>query len=381
MTTQDPTFAEAMAALGLPEAFASRSISLSDAVRAIMAVHDEVRDGGRAPRKYATPLLLSIVVQVELWLLDAGQARHDGSLEVHRSETDQNGQQANQLVMTGSSGSFITLRPIFNRLETLVVGTMQRLGFPSGPGYATGQWRRFQPSLDVLAAMSPEERRTVAGELWTLIEAFDRQELSTGRERVPRPFGLLLDTFEPRQRGENEGALLQGLAYAYYRADAPNIDLDSGRSRAGGARANRIGDIDGYSGNELVLTIEVKDAEVRRPSADRFNDWLLKLPPFPNALAVALARDFDAAAAGYLEERGAVTLDVDTMRRTVALWDLGKQQLAIRGFWFYLNRIEREPRMMARFDRWCDEHGVSLWFSGRLDSPNHQVGGSPTDDA
>jgi hypothetical protein len=91
----------------------------------------------------------------------------------------------------------------------------------------------------------------------------------------------------------------------------------------------------------------------------------VKLPDYANALAVALARDFNDDARTGLEQRGAAVLDLQTMLRTVALWDLGKQQLAMRGFWFFLNRIEREPNMMRRFDEWCERHGITLWFSGQ----------------
>lgn len=349
--------------LGFPQGFGARTPQSYEATEAVMADHDEVRRG----RRYATPLLLTLVAQVEQWLahenLDSSATTH----EQIRSVTDVRGNEANQLILRTTTGTLVTLRPIYNKLETLVVGDMMRLGFPTGPGYNTGQWRRFAGTVDSLLKMAPSERRQVAADLWSLIVALERQQFATGRSAVPRPFTRLLETFEPRQSNENEGALLQGLAYAYYRADAPNIDLDPGRSRAGSARTQRIGDIDGYSGNELVLTIEVKDDRVGASNVSRFDDWLVKLPDFPNALAVALARDFDAQAQEHLADRAVAILDMETMLKTVALWDLGKQQLAARGFWFYLNRIEREPHMIRRFNGWCEDHGITLWFSGQAE--------------
>jgi hypothetical protein len=357
----DPTFEEAMQRIGFPTGFGLRVPESTDEVDAVMAEHDQARSG----RRYATPLLLTLVAQVEQVLAADGVERTSTALGDLRSPTDARGREANQLLLTSKAGDLIALRPIYNRLEQLVIGDMLRLGFPTGPGYNTGQWRRFEATVGRLLRMTPGERTAVAKRLWDLVTALDRQRLATGRAAVPRPFTLLLDTFEPRQPGENEGALLQALAYAYYRADAPNIDIDPGRSRAGSARTQRIGDIDGYSGNELVLTIEVKDEAITTFNLARFNDWLVKLPEYPNALAVALARDFGEDARVALEERGAAILDLQTMRRTVALWDLGKQQLAMRGFWFFLNRIEREPNMMRRFDEWCERHGITLWFSGQ----------------
>lgn len=356
----DPTFEEAMAAIGFPADFAARPTAMDASVDAVMNDHDLVRQG----RKYATPLLLTLVAQIEKFLAAEDAASFGGGHAAIRSPVDDRGAQANQLVLRTSDGDLIPLRPFYNRLERLVIGEMLRLGFPTGPGYNTGQWRRYEGAIDQLLSMPPSARREVAGRLWGLIDALKRQEIATGRTAVPRPFTLLLSTFADRHPGENEGALLQALAYAYYRADAPNIDLDPGRSRAGSARTARIGDIDGYSGNELILSIEVKDERITKSNVAKFNDWLVKLPVFPNALAVALARSFDDGARGQLEARGAAVLDKATMLGTVALWDLGKQQLALRGFWFYLNRIEREPNMIDRFDQWCAANGITLWFSG-----------------
>lgn len=356
----DPTFDEAMKLVGFPASFGEEAPVSSADVDAVIEAHDTVRKG----RKYATPLLLTLVAQVESYLAAEGKPSTDAKREDIRSEVDASGERANQLILETSEGELIALRPFYNRLEALVIGVMMRLGFPTGPGYNTGQWRRYEDAIDLLLAMSRGERKEVARRLWVLIVGLTRQEIATGRAAVPRPFTLLLDTFADRQPGENEGALLQALAYAYYRADAPNIDLDPGRTRAGSSRAQRIGDLDGYSGNELILTIEVKDERITKSNVKKFNDWLIKLPSLPNALAVAVARSYDDDARDHLEARAVAILDKETMLRTVALWDLGKQQLALRGFWFYLNRIEREPNMIGRFDRWCEEHGITLWFSG-----------------
>lgn len=364
---RDPTFAEAMIAIGFPADFAGREPDATGLVDQVMARYDAVY-AGPPQRTFATGLLLALVAQAEVYLAAEGQTRRSISLDDIRSDVDSQGRAAKQLILRTAAGELIGLRPLYTRLHNLVAGDMMRLGFPSAPGHATGAWTLFSHAIEDLLAATPEQRAAIAVRLWEILAELDRQRLDTGRPAAPRPFTLLLDTFEPRQAGEREGAQLQGMVYAYYRADAPNIDLDAGRSRAGSARTGRIGDLDGYSGDELVLTIEVKDIAITKSSVRNFEDWWKKLLAYPNATKVGVARSFSDEARTELEARGVAILDEEIMARTVALWDLGKQQLALRGFWFYLNRIERDPKIKARFDEWLESQGLTLWFSGVTDS-------------
>jgi hypothetical protein len=165
--SSDPTFEEAMNAIGFPPGFASRPSVIDADVEAVMNDHDRVREG----RRYATPLLLTLIAQVEVFLAAEGVDQHGGGVASVRSPVDERGREANQLILKASDGSYIALRPFYNRLEALVIGDMMRLGFPTGPGYNTGQWRRYEGTIDRLLAMDPGARREVAGRLWGLIEA------------------------------------------------------------------------------------------------------------------------------------------------------------------------------------------------------------------
>jgi hypothetical protein len=199
-----------------------------------------------------------------------------------------------------------------------------------------------------IAAMSPGERRLLASELWTFLLHLPKAPSRTGELLTVRPFSELLKDFPHTQQGEPSGAILQGLAFAYYRADAPNVTLETSTVRAGRARRGGVGDIDGWSGDSLVLSIEVKDIIMSTPASDLVSGFLRNLSDWPDATAIVVARSFSPEAKRELERIGIKPLDRDAMGKAVNLWDLRKQQMAMREFAYFLSRVQRSTELVRR---------------------------------
>ena len=170
----------------------------------------------------------------------------------------------------------------------------------------------------------------------------------------------MLQDFPGTQRGETPGALLQGLAYAYYRADAPNLTLEVRRSRAGSRRVGGVGDIDGWSGSTLALSIEVKDEPITENDLPEFDSFLANLRDHGDATAIAVAQSFTPQARVDLGSKGLLVMDRGTIAANVALWDLRKQQVAMQALDYYLWRIEHDPRLLARFRKFVDDNKLSI---------------------
>lgn len=122
-----------------------------------------------------------------------------------------------------------------------------------------------------------------------------------------------------------------------------------------------MGDIDGWSGGSLALTIEVKDRRVTADDVEAtFSDFLGNQSVWPDATVIAVADTIDEGAVQVLENHGIQALDRDSMLRSVSLWDLRKQQLAVREFTYYVERVERHNRLADRLRTFLNTHNLQL---------------------
>lgn len=349
--------------LGLPGDFTDREGGEDDPalVEAIRWLRDE------RPRKqnHWPALCLAMVAQAEEALADSGQDRVDEVFDEFQLEAGTPKKPVNTMNLI-VDGKTHTLRPKYNAAMDVIRVEMRR-DHPSNAAHATQSWRAYEDLVRLIYRMSPEGRRLFAEHVWQqgVLDVPERKFASKA-ERIVRPFELVLDQF-PTQGANPGGALFQGLVYGYFRADSPNLTLESHSVNTGSARADMIGDVAGFRGDEVELAVEVKDHEISSANADSvLTDFLEDLVHAPNATAVVAAAEVDDEARKHLAEFNVIALSRDDLRERVITWDLPKQQEAIRGALYYLSRIQKNTALGERLTRFLVEQGIG---AGIVDQP------------
>ncbi|MBA0053045.1 hypothetical protein E0L36_19865 [Streptomyces sp. AJS327] len=366
----NPPLATYEASLGLPEGFAGRPHPEHPGPRVREVL--ELRERNRR-RGYLLGVLLAYVGVAEDLLGHEGAESLPGVFEVHPPhEFYANGKRLNTLTL-GPPEHSISLRTYYNAVEQAILGGLLRIGYPNSAPHATQSWSQHRREFEVICEMSPGERTQLAKLLWTEVLALEEQRGRSGQRREIRPFEYLIRHFPNTCRGEPAGSVLQGLAYAYYRADSPNVTLRVHKVGSGSARVGSAGDVDGWIGDTLELTVEVKDMDITEAELHQFHQFVKHLDRWPNATAVALALTFTPEAVDWLREREILAFDRERMQSNVAYWDLPKQRLAVQELLHYLAVVQRSPKLLGRFREFCAEHGVPL--GGEPATP---VPGQPT---
>jgi hypothetical protein len=321
-----------------------------------------VEESFQRRRKFVLGLAVSFIALAEraLSILDEDSVEDVFGRFSHQ-ETTAAGGPVNTLNLILSDNETVRLRPLYNEVEHVVRADLRRYDYPHMPGHATQAWRQHQRLIELVFAMSTAERRAVAEAMWERILAeFPEFRRRSTADALPRPFETILEDFPNTQQGEPAGAVLQGLAFAYYRADSPNVTIETGKVGAGSRRAGRIADVDGWSGDELVLSIEVKDEDIDDPDDDTLDGFIGNLAEWPDALAIVVARDATEEVVAALAEQNVKVLTREVMLEAVLRWDLNKQLLAAREFLYYLSRVQKNSRLVDRLREFLDEHDIAL---------------------
>lgn len=163
-------------------------------------------------------------------------------------------------------------------------------------------------------------------------------------EPVARAFAALLDDFEPSCTSEKPGALFQGMVFAYIRADAPHLFLEVAKVGAGSKLLRRVGDIDGWQGERMVITVEVKSYEFDLSGVQGLGAFIGEASGRRALTTIAVLR-FTPEARTCLEALGVRVLDVAQLQSRVDLWDSLKQQAAFED---YVHHVEKSGPIRAR---------------------------------
>lgn len=312
-------------------------------------------EAGFARRKFSAGLLVAFVRFFRRFdALDGCYSSLDAFLVDHPRQTTIRGARANTLVVTAPSGDPVSLRPFYNEAERLFRSEHKRFDYPNCAPHATQAWTDYRDWIDAVLSM-PEtaadllERRVVETVLRRLpSHAIDPDALAP----LARPFTNLLDGFDlTAQQGEPRGGAFQGIVYAFVRADAPHLHLEVAKVGAGGKRLQRIGDIDGWEGERLILSAEVKHYAID-PNAAR------ELVPFAGevaarkAMGLIVAEAFTPEGQEEVEALGLKAVSAADLRRIVDLWDPLKQRVAAQSVAYYVHHVEKNAALMARLAAW-----------------------------
>jgi hypothetical protein len=341
------------AMLGLPTGFAARQRpSCSDMVASVMALRAR-----QSRRGFLLGVLMAYVAVAEDMLAEIDADHLDEALTTYPPLQESGGRRLNSLTLQIGDHT-VSLRNYYNMAELVIRHELHRLGYPNSAPHATQAWSQHRVEFELIAAMSPGERTLLMDRLWDEALSLEDMTGDSNAHREVRPFERILAEFPGGQRGEPGGAVLQGLAYAYYRADSPNVTLRIYKVGSGSSRVGAAGDVDGWIGDELALSVEVKDLDIAEEDLSQFDQFTKQLRRWPNCTAVALARSFTEDAAEWLVGMNILPLDRERMASNVSFWDVPKQRLAVRELLYFFAVVQTHPRLLNRFKDFCREEGL-----------------------
>jgi hypothetical protein len=169
---------------------------------------------------------------------------------------------------------------------------------------------------------------------------------------------MLLETFPfgDRARGETTGAAFQAAIFGYIRADAPHLQVEARKVRAGSARTAGIGDIDAWEGDQLVISAEVK-AFIVDPTIAQEVDYFSSEVQQRGALGMVVAEDFREGTREALEALGIIPVSRRDLVRIVSLWDPLKQRAALNAFQFVVVHREQNGPLIRRVEAFLQDVG------------------------
>lgn len=279
--------------------------------------------------------------------------------------TSKNGVTQNSLTVTFKNDEY-GIRKIEEEFVDLLL-RLSRPGYPSAYVYNTGQWHKYVNDLLVPCFQLSESGRY---ELLKRLLDFALKSFSVGTSlgrttaRI-RLFEEVLDSYERSAKGEKAGSVFQGVACGFIMADRPHLSIIVDKTRTGSARQARIGDIDGYCGLDLEVSVEVKDEDIAEDRIERELGEFLQKVQANHVMGIAFVRSADEATIAKLAEAGVACLTQETVRAIVTTWDWQKQNDAVNGMLHYLAHVEQHPDAVQRlleFIQSRDEEHESLVF-------------------
>lgn len=363
MAVQGQRLDDFLEALGL-QAMRGRSPESSPSVvKMAEELRAKVPEGG----KMLVGLYFSFVVMADRALDAVGEESLERVFDrFSRQETSRAGRPLNtlNLVLDEEGEQVIRLRGIYDNCAHVFRNDLRRYDYPNSGPHTTQAWQGNVDILEGVFALTPGERRALVEQIWDQVLELPEHRRRSVSDARPRPFQILLEDFDNRVAGEPRGAVLQGLAFAYYRADSPTVTVDTGKVGAGSRRVGRIGDVDGWNGAELEISIEVKDEDLRNPEDPDLGNFIANLAEWPDSVAIVVARSANMFVRDAMNEQNVLVLDRGDLLQAVVRWDLSKQQLATREFHHFLVHIQQHGPLIERFEAFARDRNFALHSVG-----------------
>jgi len=248
------------------------------------------------------------------------------------------------------------IRSYHNELIDLFRDELNRTNFPSSPGHHTGEWERYDDMLELAFRLSRPGRYEAVQRLFDL--GLNRLESKDYQRREPPfsdPFLHVLQDYNRKAPFEQGGSAYQALCYGYVKADWSPLSFRASKVRTGSSRQHRYGDIDGYYGPDLMISVEVKDRVIDSTNVRSELGTMMEVAENTTAVAIAICRKVESNARETLEEAGVRVLDDDDLEERLQVWDYHKQNRALQGMIHYMANIEENPEATQRLLAFIDE--------------------------
>ncbi len=212
-------------------------------------------------RRFASGLALAILAFLRHLNAPGRFASLDDLLATYpRQDMTRGGKSANTLIVAVEDKT-LSLRRFYNYYERLFRVQHKRFDYPNAAPHATQAWRDYEEWFDWMLELRDEEQQELEDWITALVltELPSHEVDPSTIKPLARPFSRLLQSFPTtKQKGEKAGATFQGMVFAYVRADAPHLFLEVAKVGAGSKRLQRVGDIDGWQGARLVVTVRMQ---------------------------------------------------------------------------------------------------------------------------
>lgn len=305
-------------------------------------------EGAGQARKYVGGLLPSFCD----FLIELGSpSKGYSSLSALFADFPQITDGVSTLTVALPAGGQKTIRPAYERYHRLYIVDNHRLDYPRSQPYATGKWADYRGWLDAMVGMSEDDLKWVAQASVTFVLAeLKDQSFDPSTVRIEPPiFKWLLEQFDfgDRARGEPTGAAFQAMVFGYIRADAPHLQVEGRKARAGSARTKGIGDIDAWEGDRLIISAEVKHFVVGESDVGSFAHFAASVTE-RGALGLVVAENYQEGVKEQIEALGLNPLTRTDVLRIVALWDPVKQRAALNAFQWAVVHKEQNSGLIER---------------------------------
>lgn len=244
------------------------------------------------------------------------------------------------------------IRSYHNDLIDLFREDLNRTNFPSSPGHHTGEWERYDDMLERAFRFSRDGRYVAIQRLFEI--GLDRLESNEYERREPpfeELFVAVLRDYERSAPNEQGGSAYQALCYGYVKAEWSHLSLRASKVRTGSSRQQRYGDIDGYYGPDLMISVEVKDRVIDASNVRAELGTMMKVAQNTTTVAIAICTEVSVEARQKLEKTGVRVLDDDDLDRRLQTWDYHKQNRALHGMLHFFANIEENPDAVQRLLR------------------------------
>ncbi len=263
----------------------------------------------------------------------------------------------------------VGIRGQINDIGDFFQQTMSRTNFPNAPGHYTGNWGDHIEILESAFSLSRAGRREAAERIIEL--GLDRLQSKDYPRREPafsQPFLEVLNDFDRKDDNEMGGLAYQALVYGYTTAEWPHLSLRASGVRTGSSRQHRFGDIDGYHGPDLMISIEAKDRVISESDIDTELGTMVKLAEKSTTISIAVCKEVEEDAREVLQEEDVKVITDKDLTIQLRTWDYHKQNLALQGMVHFLEHIEENPTATRRLLRFVEDIDSNNSALAHLDS-------------
>jgi hypothetical protein len=303
-------------------------------------------------RKFSAGLLRALIdFFLELGTPNMGFGSFQDFLAQHPQQLKTaSGGHANTLIVQRPGGSTLSLRGFYDKAERFYRAEKKRFDYPTAAPHATQAWNSYPEWLDSLVAFDEATLLALKDRVdQFVLDTLKSQEFDPASVRLEPPlFRLLLEKFDmTAKKGEPTGASYQGIVFGFLRADNPHLQIEIEKVRTGSKRLQRVGDVDGWEGDRLAISAEVKQLEFTTKNVPDVAGFANETGR-RGALGLLVALSFGDGARVELELIGLRPLDLDDLVRIVDLWDPLKQRTAVASFVYYARHIEKNSSLSER---------------------------------
>ena len=264
-----------------------------------------------------------------------------------------------------------SIRTVHDNVIDLFREDLQRTNFPSSPGHHTGEWERYQDLLGLSFRLSRTGRYEAAQRLFDLgLERLDKRTVTRRDPPFPQPFLEILRNYERSHPDELGGSAYQAFCYGYVRTEWSHLSLRASKVRVGSSRQNRYGDIDGYLGPDLIISVEVKDRNITESDVESELGTMMTLAEQSTAISIAICRSVSEDAREKIESAGVRLLTDEELEARLEMWDYHKQNRAVQGMIHFFSNIEENPQGTQRLLRFLKDVDPNNPALAHLDEEN-----------